>query len=200
MAKIGIMGGTFDPIHTGHLIAAETAKDCCGLDEVWFIPTSGPPLKDNGPAVSAESRLEMVRAAIKDNPAFTCSDIELKRGGVSYSIDTVRELTSLYPQHAFFYIIGSDRINDLPRWHAVEELAALVSFIGLERPSEKADVAALPRFLKERLIAAEMPAIGISSTALRKQLREGRSVRYLLPEAVHQLIRRHGWYGTRGDD
>ncbi|MHA7963871.1 nicotinate-nucleotide adenylyltransferase [Paenibacillus sp. CAU 1782] len=194
------MGGTFDPIHMGHLIAAETAKDCGGLDEVWFIPTSGPPLKDNGPAVPAEWRLEMVRAATVDNPAFSSSDIELKRGGVSYSIDTVRELITLYPEHSFFYIIGSDRINDLPQWHAVEELSSLISFIGLERPSDKADVAALPHFLRERLRLAEMPAIGISSTALRKHLREGRSVRYLLPEAVHQLIRRHGWYGTRRDD
>lgn len=199
MAKIGIMGGTFDPIHIGHLIAAESAKEACGLDEVWFIPTFGPPLKENGPAVPAESRLEMVRAATEGNKSFKCLDVELKRGGTSYSYDTVAELDKLYPGHVFSYIIGSDRINDLPKWHAIEKLAGLVSFIGLERPSEKADVSALPDFLRTRLKLAAMPAIGISSTAVRTSLAENRSVRYLLPDAVMTLIGRNGWYGYGGN-
>lgn len=200
MAKIGIMGGTFDPIHIGHLIAAETARDACGLDEVWFIPTSGPPLKESGPRVAAESRYDMVCAAIRDHDGFRVDDMELRRGGVSYSYDTVKELGRRHPEHSFAYIIGSDRVNDLHQWHAIEELASLVFFIGLERPSEKAEPTSLPPFLREKVTIVPMPAIGISSTAVRNRLADGRSVRYLVPEAVHQLIRRHGWYGTVGND
>jgi len=194
MGKIGIMGGTFDPIHIGHLIAAECAREQCGLDEVWFIPTFRPPLKDHEPGASSEQRMEMVQLAVADNPAFDVKDIELKRGGVSYSIETVEQLMQRHPQHSFSYIIGSDRINDLPMWHRIEQLAEWISFIGLERPSEPIRLEQLPAHLQKRIQICNMPAIGISSTAVRNSRKKRNSVRYVVPEPVYEYIRRHALY------
>lgn len=194
MSKIGIMGGTFDPIHTGHLLAAEKAREQCGLDQVWFIPSYMPPLKAGEPGAGGEHRYAMAEAAVETNEAFRVRDIELKRGGVSYSYDTAHELMSRYPGHSFAYIIGSDRINDLAQWHRIEELARLVSFIGLERPGESARPDLLPPYLREKLTIVEMPAIGISSTDIRRRLNAGLSVRYMVPDSVDQYIRRHGLY------
>ncbi|QAY68301.1 nicotinate-nucleotide adenylyltransferase [Paenibacillus protaetiae] len=188
------MGGTFDPIHIGHLIAAETARDTCGLDEIWFIPSYLPPLKDNEPGVESLIRYEMVQEAVKTNPLYQALDIELVRGGTSYSYDTARQLTEQYPEHDFYYIIGSDRINDLPKWHRIEELSALVGFIGLERPDTPIRLEGLPGYLNHRLRLANMPPIGISSTDIRERLKAGQSIRYLVPDNVHELIRRNGWY------
>lgn len=194
MSKIGIMGGTFDPIHIGHLIAAETAREQCDLHEVWFIPSYGPPLKASEPGVSGQTRYEMVRGAIESNPAFRALDIELQRGGVSYSFDTIRELQRQYPNDSFSYIIGSDRINDLPQWYQIEELAARITFIGLERPSDPVNIAELPFFLQERIKLIHMPAIDISSTAIRSRASSGLSVQYLVPDSVNSFMRRYKLY------
>lgn len=194
MSKIGIMGGTFDPIHIGHLIAAETAREHCGLHEVWFIPSYGPPLKAHEPGVSGQTRYEMVCGAIESNSAFRALDIELKRGGVSYSYDTIKELMRLYPNDSFSYIIGSDRINDLPHWYQIEQLAARITFIGLERPADPVIIAALPVFLQERIRLIPMPAIDISSTVIRSRAKAGLSVQYLVPDSVRSFMRRYKLY------
>ncbi|WP_169083510.1 nicotinate-nucleotide adenylyltransferase [Paenibacillus sp. PL91] len=188
------MGGTFDPIHIGHLIAAETAREQCGLHEVWFIPSYGPPLKANEPGVSGQRRFEMVCGAIESNASFRALDIELLRGGVSYSYDTVMELRRLYPSDSFCYIIGSDRVNDLPQWYQIEQLAAQITFIGLERPGEPIAIDALPGFLKERMTLIQMPGIDISSTAIRSMANAGQSVQYLVPDSVNSYMRRYNLY------
>ncbi|MCF2939826.1 nicotinate-nucleotide adenylyltransferase [Paenibacillus alkaliterrae] len=188
------MGGTFDPIHLGHLIAAETARQQCGLHEVWFIPSCGPPLKSDEPGVSSQRRFEMVCGAIESNAAFRALDIELLRGGVSYSYDTVTELQRRYPRNSFSYIIGSDRINDLPQWYKIEQLAKYITFIGLERPSDPILIEMLPSYLKERITLIQMPAIDISSTAIRGKVSEGQSVQYLVPDSVLSYIRRYSLY------
>jgi nicotinate-nucleotide adenylyltransferase len=194
MRRIGIMGGTFDPIHIGHLIAAEAARDSLGLDEVWFIPTYHPPLKDNQPGVSSELRLQMVQEALGGNPCFKALDIELQRRGMSYSIETVLELKKRHPDAAFSYIIGSDRINDLPKWHRIEELAELITFIGLEREGTPVQLNQLPDNLRQRVTMSAMPPIGISSTDIRSRVQSGRSIEYLVPDTVHQFIKRRGLY------
>lgn len=194
MGRIGIMGGTFDPIHIGHLIAAETAHDQCGLDEVWFIPSFLPPLKNNEPGVNSDLRFQMVLEAVHANPSFQANDMELRRGGMSYSIDTALELKRQYPSDTWCYIIGSDRINDLPQWHRIEELAAIVTFIGIEREGTPVDISSLPAFLQKRLTLIAMPPIGISSTDIRRRVRSGHSIQYLVPEPVHQFIKRRGLY------
>jgi len=194
VSKIGIMGGTFDPIHIGHLIAAESAREQCGLHEVWFIPSYGPPLKANEPGVSGQRRYEMVCGAIESNMAFRALDIELLRGGVSYSYDTIIELQGRYPDHSFSYIIGSDRINDLPQWHQIEQLAARITFIGLERPGNSVNITALPIFLQERISLIHMPAIDISSTVIRSKVNARQSVQYLVPDSVNSYMRRYNLY------
>ncbi|AGA58535.1 nicotinate/nicotinamide nucleotide adenylyltransferase [Thermobacillus composti KWC4] len=196
MKRVGLMGGTFDPIHIGHLLAAETAREQCGLDEVWFIPSRTPPLKSGAPSASGEDRLEMVRLAIAGQPAFKALDLELRRPGISYSIDTVHELSARCPGCSFAYIIGGDRVNDLPRWHRIDELAASVAFIGVARPGHPVDIGSLPESLRGRVRIIPMPQLDISSSAIRALRREGRSVRYLVPDGVHDFIVRKGLYGS----
>jgi nicotinate-nucleotide adenylyltransferase len=196
MKRIGLMGGTFDPIHLGHLLAAETAREACGLDEVWFIPSRTPPLKESEPFASGEDRLEMVRLAIAGNPAFRALDLELRRPGVSYSIDTARELKDRCPGCGFSYIIGGDRVNDLPSWHRIAELAEIVEFIGVGRPGHPVDIGALPEFLRGRVRVIPMPQLDISSSGIRARRREGRSIRYLVPDGVHDFILGKGLYGS----
>ncbi|OMF37131.1 nicotinate (nicotinamide) nucleotide adenylyltransferase [Paenibacillus sp. FSL H8-0548] len=188
------MGGTFDPIHIGHLIAAETAREQCELDEIWFIPSYGPPLKPNEPGVSGQRRYEMVCSAIESNSAFRALDLELERGGISYSYDTIMELKRRYPHNIFSYIIGSDRINDLPQWFNIEQLAAHITFIGLARPETPIQMADLPSYLQERIRLIHMPAIEISSTVIRSRASAGQSVAYLVPDSVNSYIRRHRLY------
>ncbi|MCR8655871.1 nicotinate-nucleotide adenylyltransferase [Paenibacillus endoradicis] len=195
MRKVGIMGGTFDPIHMGHLIAASSAMEAASLDEVWFIPTATPPLKPNAPLATAEQRLQMVQLAIADQSAFRALDIELSRSGISYSFDTVTRLMSQYPHHQFNYIIGSDRIHDLPTWHRAEELRSLISFIGLNRPSDPLQLDLLSSEWRSKLTIASMPLIGISSTELRLRAEQGLSLQYYVPDSVAQYIRGNRIYG-----
>lgn len=193
MTRTGLMGGTFDPIHAGHLLAAEAAREAAGLDEVWFIPTNVPPHKPQ-PGAGARERLEMVRLAIADHPAFRAEEAELDQGGVSYTVDTVAALRERYPERSFYWIVGTDMMNDLPNWHRIEELAAQVRFVCLRRQGEESEEGALPAYLRERLLHAPMPPIGISSTDIRERLRDGRSIRYQVPEAVRDYIERNGLY------
>ncbi|QHW34946.1 nicotinate-nucleotide adenylyltransferase [Paenibacillus rhizovicinus] len=188
------MGGTFDPIHYGHLLAAETARETCGLDEVWFFPSGEPPLKDSGPQADGASRLEMVYRAIDFQPHFRAMDIELEREGTSFTIDTIKALHELYPDRSFSIIIGADRVNDLPQWHEIEALAGMVSFIGVTRAGETFQLEQLPSFIADKLTIIEMPLMDISSTAIRNRVAAGRSIRFLLPEKVHSFIRRNGLY------
>lgn len=187
MKTIGIMGGTFDPIHTGHLIAAEQAREQTGLDEVWFMPTFAPPHKRETPGAVPEDRLAMVRRALEGHPRFTASDLEFHRGGTSFTIDTVEHLSKLYPDCSFHFIIGADMVEYLPHWHRIEDIASIVGFIGLARPGYREDVE-LPPFLEGRLKRVEMPQVDISSTQIRARCAAERSIRYLVPEQVRAYI------------
>lgn len=194
MIKVGFMGGTFDPIHYGHLLAAESAREACGLDEVWFVPAGHPPLKENGPEADGESRLEMVYRAIDFQPHFRAMDLELEREGTSYTIDTIKALHGLYPGRTFSIIIGTDRVNDLPQWHEIEALAGMVSFIGVTRAGETFRPEQLPKYITDKLTLVDMPLLDISSTIIKERIAAGRSIRFLLPEKVHSFIRRNGLY------
>lgn len=191
--RTGLMGGTFDPIHLGHLLAAEAAREAAGLDEVWFIPTSVPPHKPQ-PGASGEDRRAMAELAVGGHPAFRVEELELERGGVSYTIDTVNALTGRYPDRSFHWIVGTDMMNDLPHWRHIEELAEKVVFVCLGRPGEQSEANSLPAYLKERLVMAAMPPIGISSTEIRERRRQGLSIRYQVPDSVREYIGRLGLY------
>ncbi|MDG0793150.1 nicotinate-nucleotide adenylyltransferase [Cohnella ginsengisoli] len=199
------MGGTFDPVHIGHLLAAEAAREAADLSEVWFVPTSVPVHKPQ-PGASGAQRRSLVEAAIADHPSFRVEAAELDRQGASYTIDTVLELRERYPDVSFYWIVGSDMRDDLPHWRRIEELARLVVFIALKRPGSGGDAGRandepeLPAYLRDRIVRGEMPGIGISSTDIRRRCAEGRTIRYMVPERVRTEIERMGLYGSRTVD
>ncbi|MCM3702186.1 nicotinate-nucleotide adenylyltransferase [Paenibacillus macerans] len=196
MKKVGIMGGAFDPIHLGHLLAAESAREQHYLEEVWFMPSHIPPHKHRS-GVSGKQRLEMVEAGIQSHPAFKPLDIELKRGGVSYTVDTIREIRGQHPELDLYFIIGADMVNYLPKWEGIEDLTGMITFIGLQRPGSFLELDALPPFIQEAVRLAEMPLVDISSSLIRSRLAQGRSVRYMVPDSVHDYMTRSGLYGIQ---
>ncbi len=196
MKRIGIMGGAFDPIHLGHLLAAEAAREQHDLEEVWFMPSHIPPHKHQA-GVSGEQRLAMVEAATHSHPAFKPLDIELRRGGVSYTVDTIRALREQHPGLELFFIIGADMVNYLPKWEGIEELTEMLSFIGLQRPGSFLELDALSPYIQDSVLLADMPLVDISSSLIRKHIANGLSVRYMVPEAVYEYIVRSGLYGIR---
>ncbi|GGN97086.1 nicotinate-nucleotide adenylyltransferase [Saccharibacillus kuerlensis] len=189
--KIGIMGGTFDPIHIGHLTAAETVREGLGLDEVWFMPSHIPPHKAEA-GFSGEERLRMVELAIGTQPAFRTLDIELRRGGVSYTVDTMSELAEKYPDARFHFIIGTDMVNYLPKWERIEELANLTRFAAVGRAGYELNKQAIPAEVAECIDYFDMPQLEISSTEIRNRLKKGCSIRYLVPEKVYDYLQRSG--------
>ena len=200
--KLGILGGSFNPIHLGHLVLAETAREALGLDRVIFIPAKLPPHKRAAPLADGADRLAMVRLAVAGNPAFAASDIELRRPGVSYTVDTVRALREkLGAGVQIYFLIGMDTVAELTAWREVARLARLCQFVPLSRPGHaNPNAAALERAvgrLPARAIlkrAVAMPLIGISSSEIRRRVAEGRTIRYLVPDAVAAYIRRKRLY------
>lgn len=194
LKRVGIMGGAFDPIHIGHLLAAEAAREQHQLDEVWFMPSHIPPHKQQA-GVSGQQRLEMVEAAIRDHASFKTIDIELQRGGVSYTIHTVKELRKMFPHVELYFIIGADMVNYLPNWENIEELTSMLQFIGLQRPGSFMELDTLPSYIQKAVTLADMPLIDISSSLIRRRIMKGLSVRYMVPEAVFEYMIRSGLYG-----
>ncbi|WP_042203553.1 nicotinate-nucleotide adenylyltransferase [Paenibacillus camerounensis] len=194
--KVGIMGGTFDPLHIGHMLAAEAARDSFSLDEIWFMPSHIPPHKHEAGASGAD-RLAMVKYAVEGDQSFGILDWEIVRGGVSYTIDTVRRLRQEYPQHEFYFIVGADMVEYLPKWHGIHELVELLTFIGVGRPGTPLDLSALPDFISGKVLLADMPQVDISSTMLRSRAAGGRSIRYMVPEQVYEYVQRSGLYGIQ---
>ncbi|MGO2722393.1 MAG: nicotinate-nucleotide adenylyltransferase [Lactobacillus sp.] len=184
--QIGIMGGTFNPVHIAHLVAAEQALTKLHLDEVWFIPDNIPPHKD-APLTSARDRAAMLDLATRDNPRLRVKLIELFRGGVSYTVDTLRYLTKQAPQNHYYLIMGGDQVNSLHKWKEPAAIARLATLVGIRRPGYPQD----PQF---PMIWVDAPDIRLSSTELRQAVSLGTSIRYLVPEPVRQYIKDKGLY------
>jgi nicotinate-nucleotide adenylyltransferase len=215
--RIGILGGTFNPVHYGHLAAAEEVRDRLNLDRILFIPSFIPPHKQEGDVPSAFHRMEMVRLAIAGNPAFIPSDIEIRRGGRSYTIDTIEALRAEHPGDELFFITGLDSFLDIQTWNHWDRLLTLCSFVVLSRPGyrftdllkisflqpAKRDITGLDCGERARAIVREgaitvfletIPLYDISSTDIRRRTREGRSVKYLLPDAIEIYIIKNKLY------
>jgi len=186
--RIGILGGTFNPVHTGHLILAEEAREKLGLDKVIFVPAFLPPHKDNADITAACERLEMMKLAIKDNRYFSVSDTEIKRSGRSYTIDTIREFKEKYPQDELYFIIGSDLLKYLEEWKDLRRIIEMVKFIAATRPGYPLEK--IPSYIKTMAIRA----VDISAFEIRRAIKENKSFRYLVPEAVFKYIIKKGLY------
>jgi nicotinate-nucleotide adenylyltransferase len=193
--RVGVFGGTFDPVHTGHLILAEQAREQARLDAVWFLPAPRPPHKDEGWISRFEQRVEMLSLAVAGNPAFRVEDMEKERAGPSYTVDTLAELRRRHPGGEFFLLVGSDTLRDLPGWHEPVRLLELVGLVVMQRPGHPVPSAAefrarlgLPESVPLRLAVVEAPQIDISSRDLRGRAAAGRSLRYFLPRAVEVYI------------
>ena len=197
-ARLGIMGGTFDPIHVGHLACAEQAREAFGLDAVVFVPTGNPAFKRNRSVTPAQHRLEMCRRAVLPNPHFDVSDMEIARGGVTYAIDTVRVLRDHFPDNVeLFFITGADSILSIARWRQSAEMARMIRFIAVTRPgftvsdSFKEELSALGDYDVSYL---EVTALAISSSDLRARVAAGHSLRYLTMLSVCDYIHCMGLY------
>lgn len=201
--RIGIMGGTFDPIHFGHLVTAEAARVSFSLDQVVFVPSGKPPHKKDYSVTDVEDRYLMTILAVVTNPHFGVSRAEIDRVGYSYTVDTVLHFKHIYGEDAeLFFITGADAILEILTWKNVEKLLGLCRFIAATRPGF--DLAGLGKVLKElpgldgNLHFLEVPALAISSTDIRKRVLEGKSIKYLLPETAEYFIFKNGLYGYRG--
>lgn len=195
MKKIGILGGTFDPIHIGHLVAADQALFHSGLDEIWFMPAPNPPHKSNANITSINHRVEMVKSILKIDSRYRLCTIELERTGKSYTIDTIKEIKARYPEDSFYFIIGGDMIEYLPKWYGIEQLINLVQFIGLQRPGyDYEHLLKNNPAIYQKLTILPMPQLDVSSTIIRNKVKSGEEIRYFVPEFVEQYIREHNLY------
>ncbi|MBS4750784.1 nicotinate-nucleotide adenylyltransferase [Carnobacteriaceae bacterium zg-ZUI78] len=185
--KIGILGGTFNPIHVGHLMIAEQVRDFFSLDRFLFMPSATPPHKKEKKTIDSVHRQEMVRLAIQNHPCFDLETYEIENGGVNYTYNTIQALKEKYPNAIFYFVIGADMVEDLPNWYRIDDLVQEVHFIGINRVSASLETPYPISILK-------LPFIEISSTMIRKHVNMKKSITYYVPESVENYIMKHKLY------
>ena len=199
--NIGVLGGTFDPIHNGHLIIAEEARARLNLAEILFVPAGLPWLRMDSPMAAAEHRVQMVRLAIGDKPYFKVSTIEIERAGPSYAVDTIAELKGQFGAgDELFFILGWDSLAELPKWREPERLIKMCRLVAVPRPGyPKVDLKSLEATipgLAQRVILLDKPEVDISGSEIRKRVAKGLSISQFVPEPVDRYIREQGLYTT----
>lgn len=199
--RLGIFGGTFDPVHYGHLLLAESCREALELDLVWFLPAAVSPLKTGAPPATAQARLEMLQLAIAGHDRFTINRRELDRGGISYTADTLAEIRAEDPTRQLFFLLGSDTLASFPAWREPERVCDLATLVCVDRPNRAAfDIRHISGVLRsdqvERIQSARvlMPGVDISSSDIRHRIAEGKSIRYLVPRSVEIYIAEHRLY------
>jgi nicotinate-nucleotide adenylyltransferase len=190
--NLGIFGGTFNPIHVGHLIVVETVRDQLHLDRVLLVPSASPPHKQDVALAPRADRLEMTRLAVLDNPAYEVSPVEIEREGPSYSVDTLTALSEMYPRANLSLIIGADNFIEFGTWKSPQEILAKAELVVMSRPGflipeHKSEYSRSARFVL-------VPPIGISGSEIRRRVKMGRSIRYMVPKVVEDFIRHKGLY------
>ena len=192
ISSVGIFGGTFDPIHTGHLILAERAREELSLEAILFMPANIPPHKSNGRRIaSGEARLDMIRLAIQSNPHFHVTGLELSREGVSFTVDSLRELTDSLPKTRLTLLMGSDNARNFTSWRGPEEILQLAHIAVWERPGSYYWPEIFPDYIARKISS---PLIEISSTEIRNRVAVDQSIRYLTPDPVIDYIEEHSVY------
>lgn len=191
MKRIGILGGTFNPIHIGHLAIAQTAQEKFQLEKVIFVPSNLPPHRKILRLASAKQRYDMVRLAVKNNPLFEVSDFEIKKKGKSYSIDTVQHFEEVFAgKTKLFFIVGADNFLELKTWRRIDEILKIVTFIVVNRPGYD-----IPKTrIKHHSVI--MPGMDIAASYIRKRIKQEKSIKYLVPESVFRYINQHKLYQT----
>lgn len=197
--KIGIFGGSFDPVHTGHLVLAEHVRDGAGLDRVILLPAYESPFKIGRSGADSGQRLEMTRLAAADNDHFEVSDLDVAKGMVSYTVDLMAELSAMYPDDRLYFIAGTDSFLGIEKWMGSEELLTRYGFVIGTRPGYRdEELAEHAERMRERygaeVITVNIPKVDISSTDIRRRCRDGRSIKYLVPDAVGGFIAWNGLY------
>jgi nicotinate-nucleotide adenylyltransferase len=192
--RIGLFGGSFNPPHVAHLAVAEAAREQARLDRVIWMPAAASPFKADEAVPASPHRLAMARLATAGNPAFEVSDLEARRGGVSYTVDTVCALAEAYPAASLFLIIGGDSLAGFPRWRQPGEILEHARLVVYRRPGDRLDEADLPAWVLDRATFVDAPRIDLSSSDVRAMLAAGRSARYLVPDAVRAYARENGLY------
>lgn len=202
--RLGLLGGTFDPVHYGHLLLAECCREECRLDEVWFVPAAVPPHKQRDDLAPGPQRCEMLELAAAGHTAFRVSRLEVERGGVSYTVDTLQELRDEDPARELFFLMGADSLLDLPNWKEPRRFCELATPVVVHRAgaappdySRLAGIVSADRISQISRLRVEMPVIGISSRELRQRVAAGLSIRYRTPRAVEKYIETHGLYRSR---
>jgi nicotinate-nucleotide adenylyltransferase len=203
--RIGVFGGTFDPVHLGHLLMAEQSREQAALDQVWFLPSARPPHKMHRPMTPFGRRVEMLALAVAGHSAFRIEELEKDRPGLSYTADTLDELARLHPSNEWFLIVGSDTLIDLPHWHDPARVIGAAGILVVARPGSPIVSAdelrvnlALPPDSHPRIQAVAMPLIDIASSDLRRRAGEGRSLRYFVSRSVECYIQAKDLYHNRG--
>lgn len=197
--RLGIFGGTFDPVHLGHLILAERCRDECELDEVWFVPASSPPHKDDGGITAAGQRADMLEFAVSGCPNLAVSRIEFERSGPSYTVDTLQQLADEGVDRELFLLIGADSLCDFGFWREPERIATLATIVAVNRgreplPEAQALTDALGEHVASRVRYVSIPPVDISATEIRQRVSDGRTVRFHTPRAVEAYIRENQLY------
>ena len=195
--KIGIFGGTFNPPHLGHLIIAEHVREKFGLDKVIFVPSAVPPHKRELDIVEAHHRIEMLNAAVQGNRHFEVSELEIQRGGVSFTVDTLMELWGLYHDHELYLLIGMDNWVEFHTWRTPEKILELAHLVVMTRSGVESRQNGMK--LADKVIFCEVPEIGIASRDIRKRIADSKSIRYQVPLAVELYIYQHQLYRTMSD-
>ena len=190
MERFGLFGGSFDPVHLGHLLVAQAAREELSLTRLFFIPAAQSPFKPERPPTPAKERLRLLRLALAGKEWCEIDEQEIQRGGVSYTIETVRDYMSRFPQAQLFYLIGTDHVPELPKWRDAKELARAVEFVVIPRPGQRE--ARFPEPFRGRTLTG-FP-LGISSSQIRARLRAGQSIEDLVPAAVAEAIRNNRLY------
>ena len=188
--RLGVMGGTFDPIHNGHLVAASEVAAALELDEVLFVPTGEPWQKDL--VTPTSDRYLMAEIATAANPRFKVSTVDIDRSGPTYTVDTLRDLRKFYPDVELYFITGADAVTSIASWKDSADLWSLAKFVAVTRPGHKLD---LPDAPEGAIQVLEIPALAISSTDIRNRVSAGKPIWYLVPDGIVQFIAKHGLYG-----
>lgn len=185
--RIGLYGGTFNPVHNAHLMVADQVGSSLCLNKVLLMPDNQPPHIDHKDTIASKFRLDMLKLAVQDNPLLGIETEEIERGGISYTYDTIKALKKKHPNYDYYFIIGGDMVDYLPKWYRINDLIKLVNFVGVRRPGAE-------NHTDYPVIWVDVPQVDFSSSDIRQRIHDGRSIKYMVPEKVEEYIKEHHLY------